>query len=117
MTALGFTAKSKKKNFFSFNFRKISESTDSLEEVEEVLNLKATEYADKKELVDNLEKTLAKVKKRKKIFGFAATILTNTFRFSFQLKTSRQNRYQWLLKFKSHVSIRVQHEFNVRINF
>ncbi|XP_037041026.1 structural maintenance of chromosomes protein 6 isoform X2 [Bradysia coprophila] len=66
----------------------VTESSDSLEAVEQALELKSTEYTDKKELIDHLEKTLAK------------------------LKSSRQNRYMWLLKFKSHVSLRVQHEFN-----
>ncbi|KAG4076123.1 hypothetical protein HA402_011469 [Bradysia odoriphaga] len=70
------------------HFRTVTESSDSLEEVEQALELKSSEYTDKKELIDHLEKTLAK------------------------LKSSRQNRYMWLLKFKSHVSLRVQHEFN-----
>ncbi|KAJ6634725.1 Structural maintenance of chromosomes protein 6 [Pseudolycoriella hygida] len=66
----------------------VSESAESMEEVEEALKIKTIEFNDKKELVDNLEATLAK------------------------LKSSRQNRYQWLIKFKGHVSLRVQHEFN-----
>lgn len=42
-------------------FRTVSESTDSIEEVEQVLQLKSTEYEEKKELIDNLGNTLAKV--------------------------------------------------------
>lgn len=46
------------KMFSLFFFRKVTDSQDSLEHVQEVLERKTFEFGDKQSLVENLEKTL-----------------------------------------------------------